>query len=198
MSTLDTSEEARAKLGIGTLWTPADNNLIWGSFAPVNAGGANVPSAVNVPGKLTLQRVLLRESATISKVWLGVSANDAGATFSDCYIGLYNSSGTLLTQTADISTELKTAVVYGITLTPTVTVPAGEYFVAMLLNGSWTTFNLKSSLGGITTNAGLSAPHLTLSSISMSVTALPASITLASMTTGLITGGWGSQWYGLS
>lgn len=179
---------------------PADNNMAWFNFPPESAGGANVPSAVNVPGKLTLYRVLLRRPATVSKIWLGISANDSGATFTNCYLGLYNSAGTLLAQTADISGSLKVSTVLSFPFTVGSAVyPAGEYFIALLLGqgSTWTTFNLKSSLGGITANAGLAAPHLKMSSMLSGLTALPATIDLSTMTAGLITGGWGSQWYGL-
>lgn len=179
---------------------PSDNNLLWWSFPPINAGGANVPSAANVPGKLTLQRVLLRSPATISKIWLGISSNDAGATFTNCYLGLYDATGTLRAQTADISPTLHTSAANAYAFTGSATLSAGEYFIALLLgNGStWTTFNLKSSLGGVSSNAGLAAPHLHLANMLSGLSALPASVDLSAMTTTLITGGWGSQWYGLS
>lgn len=179
---------------------PVDNGMVWWSFPPINAGGANVPSAANVPGKLTLQRVVLRHSTAVSKIWLGVSANDAGATLTNCYLGLYDATGTLLAQTADVSSSLKVSAAYGFTLTPGVTLPAGEYFIALLMGqgSTWTTWNLKSSLGGVTANAGLVVPHLNLANVGSGLTALPATVSLASMTTSLITGGWGSQWYGLS
>lgn len=181
-------------------WLPSDNGLAWWSFPPINAGGANVPSAAAVAGKLTLQRVLLRQGVTVSKIWLGISANDAGATFTNCYLGIYSAAGSLLAQTADISSTLKVAVVNSYSFTAAATLAAGEYFVALLLGSgsTWTTWNLKSSLGGATANAGLAAPHLNLASVGSALSALPATVTLSSMDTSTITGGWGSQWYGLS
>lgn len=179
---------------------PADNGMLWWSFPPINAGGANVPSSANVPGKLTLQRVLLRNQATVAKIWLGISANDAGATFTNCYLGLYDSTGTLRAQTADISASLHSATVNGYSFVSSATLAAGEYFIALLMGSgsTWTTWNLKSSLGGVTANAGLAAPHLHLASMLSGLSALPSTVTLSSMDSSLITGGWGSQWYGLS
>lgn len=178
-------------------WLPSDNNLVWGSYAPILAGQAIVPPSGNA-GQLTLQRVLLRQNATISKIWFGVSAGDSSHSMVNCYLGLYDDTGTLLTGTADLSTVFQTAGVYGETLTPSVTISAGEYFIALVLNGTWTGFNLKESHGGITTNAGLSAPHLILSNLGTGLTALPSTINLNSQATSLIADGWGSQWYGLS
>jgi hypothetical protein len=179
---------------------PADNGLLWWSFPPIHAGGANVPSAATVPGKLTLQRVLLRISTTVTKIWLGISANDAGATFTNCYLGVYDATGTLRAQTADLSSTLHTATVNSYNFTSSATLAAGEYFIALLMGSgsTWTTWNLKSSLGGISANAGLVAPHLNLGSMLSGLSALPASVTLSTMDSSLITGGWGSQWYGIS
>ncbi len=179
---------------------PSDNNLLWWTFPPINAGGANVPSAAAVAGRLTLSRVILRTQITVAKIWLGISANDAGATFTNCYLGVYNVSGTLLAQTADISSTLHTSVVNSYSFTAGATLPAGEYFIALLMGSgsTWTTWNLKSSLGGVTANAGLAAPHFNLASLGSGLSALPSTVTLSSMDTALITGGWGSQWYGLS
>lgn len=179
---------------------PGDNNMLWWAFPPINAGGANVPSAANVPGKLTLQRAIVRTPVTVAKIWMGISASDAGATFTNCFLGVYDSTGALRCQTADISSTLKTSAVNGYSFTASTALAAGEYFIALLLGSgsTWTTFNLKSSLGGSTANAGLAAPHFQLASMLSGLSALPSTITLSSMDTSLITGGWGSQWYGLS
>jgi hypothetical protein len=80
------------------------------------------------------------------------------------------------------------------------TATPGAYFIAMLLNGTWTTNSLtfKASGAGISTNAGVSAPNLRYSSVLTSQTSLPSSVTLANQSTSIITTGWGSQWYGVS
>lgn len=181
----------------------ADSNLSWWSFPAICAGGANVPSSANVPGKLTLARAILHRPCAASKFWFGVSANDAGATFTNCYAGIYSVSGTtgtLACSTGDFSSSLHVSGVYSPALTPSGTLPAGEYFVAWLMGSgcTWTTWNLKSSLGGVTANAGVAVPHLNLANLGSGLSALPATIDLTTMTTTLITGGWGSQWYGLS
>lgn len=182
---------------------PGDSNLSWWNFPGINAGGANVPSAVNVPGKLTLARAVFHRAVNVSKLWFGVSANDAGATFVNCFAGVYSVSGTtgaLACSTSDFSSSLHVSAVYSPALTPSGTLPAGEYFVAWLMGAgsTWTTWNLKSSLGGVTANAGVAVPHLNLANLGSGLSALPATIDLSTMTTSLITGGWGSQWYGLS
>lgn len=177
-------------------WLPSDSNLAWGSYAPILAGQAIVPPTSNA-GHLTLQRVLLRQDATLTRIWYGVSSSDSGA-MTNCYLGLYDHLGVLQAQTTDISAHLKVAGVYGDSFTAPYVAVAGEYFIALLLNGTWSTFNLKESHGGITTNAGLTAPHLTISNLGSNLTTLPDTIDLATQATNLVVDGWGSQWYGLN
>lgn len=188
-----------AGTGFGTppSWLPADSGLAWGSYAPILAGQAIVPPAGNA-GQLTLQRALLRQPATLATIWFGVSAGDSSHGMTNCYLGLYDSAGTLRARTADLSTVFQTAGVYGQPFLAPYTAPAGEYFIGLVLGGTWTNFNLKESHGGITTNAGLTPPHLALSNLGTGLNALPATINLTSQTTTLIADGWGSQWYGLS
>jgi hypothetical protein len=181
-------------------WGPADNNLIWGSYNPLQAGLAFNPPVGTVPGKLTLQRVLLRKSATLSNILFGLSGVDTTGPVTDSYLGVYDSTGTLRAVTADISSIIMaTATLRTVAFTAPYAAAVGEYFIALLLNGTWTTaLTWKASGGGVTANAGLAAPHLVMASMLTGQVTLPSSITLASMGTGLITGGWGSQWYGLS
>lgn len=182
---------------------PGDSNLQWWTYPSDLAGSATVPSAVNVPGKLTLRRVVLHRPMTLGHIWFGVSANDAGATFTNCFLGFYSVSGTtgtLAASTPDLSTDMHTATVYSRALGSSTLYPAGEYYLALLMGqgSTWTLWDLKSSGGGATSNAGLAVPHLTLANLGSGLSALPASIDLTTMSTSLITGGWGSQWYGLS
>jgi hypothetical protein len=181
-------------------WTPPDNNLVWGSYHPLLAGQAFNPPVGTVPGKLTLQRVLLRKSATLTNVLFGLSSVDTTGPITDSYLGVYDSTGTLRAVTADISTILMaTPTLRTVAFTTPYAAVAGEYFIALLMNGTWTTsLTWKASGGGVSANAGLAAPHLFMASMLTGQVTLPSSITLASMGTGLITGGWGSQWYGLS
>lgn len=181
-------------------WTDSDNNLVWANYQPELAGTSTNPIIATAPGKLTLHRAMIRTARTITNVLFGLSAVDVTGPISNSFIGLYDSTGTLRASTADISaTLMSSATVKTVPFTSPYAAPAGEYFLALLLNGTWSTsLQFKSCGGGVTSNAGLAAPHLVLSSMSSGLTSLPSAITLSSQATALITGGWGSQWYGLS
>lgn len=183
-------------------WVAADNGLTWATYNPVLAGTTATLASANfaIAGRITLQRLVLRSPATLSNILYGISAIDAGAAFTNCYLGLYDSNGTLQATTADLSSAFMSATVQTKAFTGSYAAPAGEYFIALLMNGTWTgSFNFKASGGGITTNANLTAPHLNIGFITSSTwTALPASITLSTMNATLASQGWGSQWYGLS
>ncbi|MFG2637839.1 hypothetical protein ACGFX8_29070 [Streptomyces sp. NPDC048362] len=180
---------------------PSDQNLLAWTYDPNQAGHVTAQSSAGVAGRITLVRLILRRQITWSNVWIGLSGIDAGATLANCYLGVYDSSGTLKGTTADISSSLMTgATAKPLALVTPFTAAVGTYFIAMLLNGSWTTNSLtfKASGAGVSTNAGLSAPGLRHSNMLTSQTSLPSSLTLSGQTTTIITGGWGSQWYGVS
>jgi hypothetical protein len=182
---------------------PSDQGLITWTGDPNDAGHVTAQSSAGVAGRITLVKIPIREQVTISNIWLGLSGLDAAAVLSNCYLGLYDSSGALKGVTADISSSLMS----GATpkplalVTPFVATP-GNYFIAMLLgNGStWATNSLtfKATGAGISVNANLVAPNLRLSTILTGQTSLPSSLTLSGQGTSTITTGWGSQWYGLS
>lgn len=185
----------------GPHWIPEDNNLIAATYDPANAGTVTSQSSAGVAGRVTLTRVMLRRAITWSSIWFGLAGVDAGAALSNCYLGVYDSTGARVAVTADISSSLSSgATAKKVDFTSPYAAPAGEYFIAMLLNGTWTTnsFTFKASGAGISVNANLSASHLRYSSMLTGQTSLPTSLTLASQTTNTISGGWGSQWYGIS
>ena len=134
-------------------------------------------------------------------MWIGLAGVDAAATLANCYLGVYDSTGTLKATTADISTSLMSgAIAKPLALATPFAATPGVYHIAMLLNGTWTTNSLtfKASGAGVSVNAGLAAPNLRYSNMLTAQTALPASLALASQTTTIINTGWASQWYGIS
>ncbi|MFG2638555.1 hypothetical protein ACGFX8_33005 [Streptomyces sp. NPDC048362] len=181
---------------------PYEQNLLAWTYDPNMAGHVTAQSSAGVAGKITLVRIILRKQITWSNIWIGLAGIDAGATLSNCYLGVYEATqGTLWGATADISSSLmSSATAKALPLVTPFIAPAGTYFIAMLLNGSWTTNSLtfKASGAGASVNAGLSAPGLRYSNMLSGQTSLPSSLTLSGQTTTIITGGWGSQWYGVS
>jgi hypothetical protein len=180
---------------------PSDQNLLAWTYDPNQAGHVTAQSNAGVAGRVTLTRILLRKPIVWSNVWIGLSGVDAAAVLANNYLGVYDTTGTLKGTTADISTSLMSgAVAKPLALTAPFTAQPGAYYIAMLLNGTWTTNSLtfKCSGAGSSTNAGLSAPNLRYSSVLTGQTALPATVDLSTQATTIITTGWASQWYGVS
>lgn len=180
---------------------PSEQGLITWTGDPNDAGHVTAQSSAGVAGRITLVKIPIREQITWSNIWLGLSGIDAGATLSNCYLGVYDANGTLKATTADISSSLMTgATAKALPLASPFTAAPGQYYIAMLLNGTWTTNSLtfKATGAGISVNAGLAAGALRYSNMLTGQTSLPASLTLSSQSTNIINTGWGSQWYGVS
>ncbi|MFD8142503.1 hypothetical protein [Streptomyces sp. NPDC059708] len=180
---------------------PGEQNLLSWTYDPCQAGHVTAQSNAGVAGRITLTRIPIRQTITWSNVWIGLAGVDAAAVLSNCYLGVYDSSGTLKGTTADISTSLMSgATAKALPLVTPFSAAPGMYYVAMLLNGTWATNSLtfKASGAGISVNAGLTAPNLRYSNLLTGQTSLPSTLTLASQSTSIINTGWGSQWYGVS
>jgi len=200
MSTLSSAADGRAQLYLDAD-LPSESNLLAWTYDPNMAGHVTAQSAAGVTGRITLVRIPIRRTITWSNIWIGLSGVDAGASLANCYLGVYDTTGALRGTTADISSSLMTgATAKALPLATAFTATPGMYFIAMLLNGTWTTNSLtfKASGAGVSVNAGLVAPNLRYSSVLTSQTSLPSSITLANQATTIITTGWASQWYGVS
>ncbi|WP_327307984.1 hypothetical protein OG730_34935 [Streptomyces sp. NBC_01298] len=181
--------------------SPAEQNLLAWTGDPNDAGHVTAQSAGGVAGRITLVRIPIREQITWSNVWMGLSGIDAGASLANCFVGVYDSAGTLKATSADISSLLMAnAIAKAFPLASPFTAAPGFYYIALLLNGTWTTnsLTLKATGAGISVNAGLAAGALRFSNMLTSQTSLPGSLTLSSQTTTIINTGWASQWYGVS
>lgn len=200
MSILDPVNEARDRLRDDKP-VPEDQNLLAWTGDPNDAGHVTAHSSGGVAGRVTLVRIKFRRATLVSNIWMGVSGIDAGATLANCYVGLYDSTGTLRAVSADISSLfMSNAVAKPFPMATPYQAPPGFYYIALLLNGTWTTnsFTLKATGGGVSVNAGLSAGSLRYSNLLTGQTTLPASVTLSNQSTSIINTGWGSQWYGIS
>ncbi|MCB5181483.1 hypothetical protein [Streptomyces antimicrobicus] len=180
---------------------PQDQNLLAWTGDPNDAGHVTAQSAAGVGGRVTLVRIVLRQEITWSNIWMGLAGIDPNASLSHCYLGVYDATGTLRGATADISPQLMTEpIAKPFALTKPFTAAPGTYYVALLLNGNWTTnlLTLKSTGAGISVNAGLTPPNLRYSTVLTGQTSLPPSVNLAEQSTATINTGWASQWYGVS
>ncbi|MFJ5804880.1 hypothetical protein [Streptomyces sp. NPDC093093] len=180
---------------------PSDQGLLAWTGDPNDAGHVTAQSNAGVAGRITLVKIQIRKSITWSKIWFGLAGVDGAASLTGCYLGVYDAAGTLKGVTADISAQLLTgAVGKSVDLAVPFTANPGEYFIALLLNGTWATnsLTLKSTGAGITVNCGLSAPRLRYSNMLTGQTSLPSTLDLTQQTTTIINTGWASQWYGVS
>ncbi|MFF4369618.1 hypothetical protein [Streptomyces sp. NPDC001594] len=187
--------------GDGVTDQPSEQNLLAWTYDPAMAGHVTAQSSAGVAGRVTLVRIPIRNTITWSSIWIGLAGVDAAAVLSNCYLGVYDTTGTLRGVTADISSSLMSgATAKALQLVTPFTAAPGFYYIAMLLNGSWATnaLTFKSSGAGISVNAGLTAPGLRYSNLLTGQTSLPASLTMASQSTSIINTGWASQWYGVS
>ncbi|MEV6569913.1 hypothetical protein [Streptomyces sp. NPDC051577] len=180
---------------------PSDQGLLAWTGDPNDAGHVTAQSNAGVAGRITLVKMQIRRSITWSRIWFGLAGVDGAASLTNCYLGVYDSTGTLKGVTADISSQLLTgATGKSVDLTSPFTAAPGEYFIALLLNGTWTTnlLTLKATGAGITVNCGLSAPRLRYSNMLTGQTSLPSTLDLTQQTVTIINTGWASQWYGVS
>lgn len=182
---------------------PSDQGLLAWTGDPNDAGHVTAQSNAGVAGRITLTKIQIRKQITWANIWIGLAGVDTAATLSNCYLGVYDSSGNLKGATADLSSQLvngSNAKGISFALTSPFTAAPGEYFVGLLLNGTWqtNTFTLKATGAGVTVNCGLSAPRLRYSNMLTGQTALPSTLDLTQQSTSIINTGWGSQWYGVS
>ncbi|MFI9079123.1 hypothetical protein ACIGW8_22080 [Streptomyces sioyaensis] len=200
MGILDTAiARARARLGADSE-TPADQGFLAWTYHPDMAGHVTAQSSGGVAGRVTLTKIGIRRPILWSNVWIGLAGLDAGASLANCYLGTYDEAGVRRGVTPDISSSLMSgAVAKPLALASPFVAQPGWYWIAMLLNGSWTTNSLtfKCSGAGISVNAKLSPPNLKYSNMLTGQASLPTSLDLTQQTTTIISTGWASQWYGV-
>lgn len=182
-------------------WMPSDQGLVAWNYDPSSAGTTFVPTT-GVNGYIFLTGIILREAATVTNIVYGLSgAQLTGLTSNANFVGLYNSSGTLLASSADQTTIWSTAADQKVNVIPLLSpfpeqLAAGRYYVAFLFNGvvSGAALNFKATGGGTTSNAGQTGASMRYGVITGTATSL-TNVTLSSMTT---PAPFNSQWVGLS
>lgn len=137
---------------------------------------------------------IVNRSTIVTNVLAGVTTAGATLTSGQCLAGLYDSTGTRLAITADQSTAWTTTGLKTMALTAPQTLAVGNYYVALLANGT-TPPRFMTGAGGSasTLNAGLATSAARFLTSGTGQTALPASITLGSASTNS-----GARWAALS
>ena len=161
--------------------SPVAHGLLEWNFAPASAGSTSSPTA----GKVYLERIVVQTGGTFTNIVLALSA--AGVGLANCYVGLFSSSGAQLAVSADCSTALQSSGTVSVALTTPLTgVAAGTVVLVALLIGNASTTSptlYRGASGAGPRNFGLTtASPLCVSNYSSGLTAMPASITLASTT----------------
>lgn len=159
---------------------PGDQNLVAWTYDPAHAWGSSTTSA----GVVQLSQLIVRQPATVTNLIVDVSTGGTGLTSGGNWAGLYNSSGTLLSATADQTTPWGSAGAKTMALTSAQAVAAGVYYLALLSNASTTlpAFARGSVLSTSTLNAGVTASAPRYATSGSGLSTLPSSITLSGAT----------------
>jgi hypothetical protein len=158
-----------------------DQGLKAWTYDPVLAVNGTAPTA----GQLNLVAVLTRVPISVSNVWLGiVTATGVSLTSGQCFVGIYDHTGTLVASTADLSGVLNTSGMKECALTSSVNLAPGRYWVGILLNGG-TMPSMARSAGTISGlgNVGLTSTQYRFGTYGTAQTSLPSTITTATIGT---------------
>lgn len=179
-STTPNNLAAGTLIAPGGAAAPSDHGLTAWTYDPALAVSATTPTS----GVLNLTRVHVRETRTISNILVGVGTAGTALTSGQNLLGLYTSAGTLVGQTADQTTAWGSASTKTAALTAPYIAQPGFYWVGILSVASTTTASFARAGGGGATavsSAGLAATAARFGSYLTGQTALPASLTLASI-----------------
>lgn len=159
---------------------PTDLGYQSWSYDPIGCRAGQVLTA----GVLYLARVQIRQAVSLSTIYLGMTTPGSTLTAGQNFVGLYNSTGTLVGSSADQSSSWTTGGVEKvIALSSSAAVTPGFYWVGILANGTTPPTlavgtQLISNLGGAA--AGASARRF--GAFGTAQTALPTSFTPSSVT----------------
>lgn len=177
------------------LWTPSGNvpaPYHHGFIGWMSDPATLVSNLALATGRIFLNAIPLSATAATNKVWFS-TGNSAGTalTSGQCFVGLYDSSGTRLGVSADISTTTTaTFTTYGISLTGApVTVTGGPgviVYAAILMNysGGFTIAAPNNNTASTWNNPNLTATSGArgLLIAATAQTSLPSSVTLSTAT----------------
>lgn len=173
-----TASSALTNLGAAPLtdlpWALSDLGFLIASMSdPAMASS----TSLMVAGTVYLVRVNARAAMTLSTIWFYVATAGAGAS-TGSYVGLYNSSGTLLSGSSDIGASLTASGYKNISLTSAQALTAGSfYWITLLSNLATTQPNLgKSSIASTLANFNLPVTQFRVAVNGTSQTSLPATI----------------------
>lgn len=157
------------------------NGLIAQTFDPAFTGGQFLTT---LDGDVVSMRFLSRRTVQVSSIVYQIIT--AGVTLVNCFLGIRSAAGSQLGVTADLSSIWTSTGVKTTALVAPVTLTAGQFYYFDLLCGSSVTDVgfAASPAGAVATalNINLAAGARRFQVLTGSLSALPASITMSSMT----------------
>jgi hypothetical protein len=160
-------------------WVPADNNLLTANGDPWQSQN----TFLMIAGTVYLMKLTARSAFTVTNIWLGLQTAGSG-TSTGCYVGLYSSTGSLLSGSSDIAASLTgtTGPISNPLTTPQAVAAGSSVWVAVLCNLGTTQATLYKSAG---VAPGLGNVNLIAANYRFAVngtlqTSLPGSITPSS------------------
>lgn len=192
VATLDGSGQVTSSQLAGmTATTPTDVGYKSWNYDPVSAVNTSAPSS----GVLYLMRLQIRNTDTVTKVWMAVASSAGIAlTSGQNFLGLYNSTGALVRSTADLTATLSASGEQGYNLASAASVTPGFYWVGLLLNGTTmpTFVRASGAVQGLGNGPSATATKR-FAQYGTGLTALPSALTLANLTNPVLT-----FWVGVS
>jgi hypothetical protein len=164
-------------------WQAADHSLKAWTQDPATCGSTGTQ---NTSGTIYLQKIILRQAATISTIHMTVTTAGVTLTAGQNLAALYTSSGTKLVETTDQAAAFVTAGTKAMSLTTPTALAAGIYFVALMTNGTTPPFFMR---GGGASGSAININQLPSNGLGRfldfgtGLTAMPASIAITSAAT---------------
>jgi hypothetical protein len=172
-------------------FTPEDHGLLtWTADPGVISGSGFVLTS----GQVYLSKLkIVNRSTVVSNIIYQVTTAGTSLTAGQCFVGLYDSSGTRLVASADQATAMASTGTKTAAITPQ-TLAVGTYYVAWLAVSAATAPQVAGAAGNTSvTNVNLSAAASRSLTTAAGNTSLPSSITLSSQSQNIAV-----RWAGLT
>lgn len=165
----------------GATYQPSDLSFAAWAYDPV----CTLNTSPTTSGTIYLAQVKLRYPTTLTKLSIGVATAASGVTANQNFLGLYNSAGTRVAQTAAgaIDTALASSGILTASLSSSYAAAPGTYWVAFVNNATTpATLGRGSGISLSVSNGGASSGNYRFAVNGTAATALPATITPGSNT----------------
>jgi hypothetical protein len=168
---------------------PAVAALLGWNLDPANCQAAG---SITTSGSVYCMRIDVYKPVTAGHLWFYITVAGSGITAAENFVGLYNSSGTLLAS-AGIDSNMTSTGTQKVAITAQALTP-GTYFVAFLGVATTMPTLLRSTSAIAAYNIGTSAATLRAGTLATGQTSLPSPATLS----GLVNGTAAPWWAGLA